>query len=320
MSVRLSPPLSCMRIDMSLSLIGVALIHWAASQLEIAKSTPAVLSSPPLQKIEWLLSTMYPVPSRRTSLRAKMSMLAFSNSRQMRAVARPGLIEESLSLVVQTFQAPRLRRCLFQALKLEGRWCRLSASPDAVAVYGLRPLVPTTVSSGASVPPYAVAISSVLVCTSIRTVGLHLWCRHCLAHGQRPLARNSVDRQHSKAEMVAEKLVVYCQNWSRIDCQDCRFRSSSRVDYQDRLAWWPMAHKELIRRLAGVVFSPARVTCHPPHQKTAGEGSHAVGCTGLHGTSSRHDVWPDLKCIYIYILIMVFAFAQRGISKSWTNQ
>ena len=86
---------------------------------------------------------MYPVPSRRTSLRAQMSMLAFSNSRQMRAVARSGLIEESLSLVVQTFQAPRLRRCLFQALKLEGRWCRLSASPDAVAVYGLRPLVHT---------------------------------------------------------------------------------------------------------------------------------------------------------------------------------
>ena len=147
---------------------------------------------------------------------------------------------------------------------------------------------PHHVSSGASVPPYALAISSVLVCTSIQTVGLHLWCRHCLAHGQRPLARNSVDRQHSKAEMVAEKLVVYCQNWSRIDCQDCRFRSWSRVDYQDRLAWWPMAHKELIHRLAGVVFSPARVTCHPPHQKTAGEGSHAVGCTGLHG---QRSIW-----------------------------
>ena len=234
-----------------------------------------------------------------------MSMLAFSNWRQMRAVACSGLIEESLSLVVQTFQAPRLRRCLFQALELEGRWCRSSASPDVVAVYGLRPLVATTVSSGASVPPYAVAISSVLVCTSIKTVGLHLWCT--LAHGQRPLARNSVDRQHSKAEMVAEKLVAYRQNWSRIDCQDCHFRSWSRVDYQDRLAWWPMVHMELIRRLAGVVFSPARVTCHLPHQKTAGEGSQlrrwppvqAVACTGLHGTSSRHDVWPDLKCICI---------------------
>ena len=241
------------------------------------------------------------VPGRWTSLRAQMSILAFSNSRQMRAVSRSGLIEESLSLGVRTFQAPKLRRCLFRALKLEGRCCRSSVSPDAVAVYGLRPPVTTAVSSGASVPPYAVAISSLLVCTTIKTVGLHLWCRHCLAHGQRPLARNSVDRQHSKAEMVAEKLVVCCQNWSRIDSQDFHCRSWSRVDYQNRLAWWPMAHKELIRRLAGVVFSPARVTWHPLHQKTAGEGSqlrrrppvHAAGCTGLHGTSSRHDVWPD---------------------------
>ena len=242
MSVRLSSPLSCMRIDISLSLIGVGLIPWAASQLETAKPTPAVLFSPPLQKIVWLLSTMFPVPGRRTSLRAQKSMLAFSNSRQMRAVARSGLIEESLSLVVQTFQALRLRRCLLQALELEGRWCRSSVSPDAVAaVYGLRPLVATAVSSGASVPPYAVVISSLLVYTSVKTVGLHLWCRHCLAHGQRPLARNSVDRQHSKAEMVAEKLVACCQNWSRITCQDYRCRSWSRVDYQDRLAWWLMA-------------------------------------------------------------------------------
>ena len=300
MSVRLSPPSSSMRIDMSLSLIGVGLIPRAAGQLETAKPTPAVLSSTPLQKVVWLLSTMFPVPGRRTSLRAQLSLLAFSNSRHMRAVACSVLIEESLSLVVRTFQAPRLRRCLFRALELEGRWSRSSVSPDAVAVYGLRPLVATAVSSGASVPPYAVAISSLLVCTSIKTVGLHLWYRHFLAHGQRPLARNSVDRQHSKAEMVAEKLVVCYQNWSRIDCQDCRCRSWSQVDYQDHLAWWPMAHKELIRRLAGVVFSPARVTCHPPHQKTAGEGSrlrrrppvHAAGCTGLHGTSSRHDVWP----------------------------
>ena len=70
----------------------------------------------------------------------------------MRAVARSGLIEESLSLVVRTFQAPRLRRCMFGALELEGRWCRSSVSPDAVAVYGLRPLVATAVSSGAWVP------------------------------------------------------------------------------------------------------------------------------------------------------------------------
>ena len=64
-----------------------------------------------------------------------------------------------------------------------------------------------------------------------------------------------------------------------------------------------MAHKELICHLVGVVFSPARATCHPPHQTTAGEESqlrhrppvHAVGCTGLHGTGSRHDVWPDEK-------------------------
>ena len=55
------------------------------------------------------------------------------------------------------------------------RWCRSSVSPDAVAaVYGLRPLVATAVSSGASVPPYAVVISSLLVYTSIKTVGLHL--------------------------------------------------------------------------------------------------------------------------------------------------
>ena len=73
---------------------------------------------------------MFLVPGRRTSHRAQMSMLAFSNSRQMRAVARSGLIEESLSLVVRTFQAPRLRRCLFRALELEGRWCRSSAMAD----------------------------------------------------------------------------------------------------------------------------------------------------------------------------------------------
>ena len=164
MSVRLSPPLSCMHIDMSLSLIGVGLIPRAASQLETAKPTPAVLSSPPLQKIVWLLSTVFPVSGRRTSLRAQMSMFTFSNSRQMRAVARSGLIEESLSLVVRTFQVPRLRRCLFRALELEGRWCRSSVFfPEVVAVYGLHPLVATAVSSGASVPPHAVAISSLLV-------------------------------------------------------------------------------------------------------------------------------------------------------------
>ena len=41
-------------------------------------------------------------------------MPAFSNSQQIRAVARSGLIEESMLMVVQTFQAPRLRCCLFE--------------------------------------------------------------------------------------------------------------------------------------------------------------------------------------------------------------
>lgn len=41
-------------------------------------------------------------------------MLAFSNSQQIRAVAHSGHIEVSLLLVVQTFQAPRFRCCLFE--------------------------------------------------------------------------------------------------------------------------------------------------------------------------------------------------------------
>ena len=78
------------------------------------KPTPAILSSPPLPKIVWLLSVIFPVPGCRTLLKVQMSMPAFSNSRQIRAVARSGRVNESLLLVVRTFQVPRLRRCLFE--------------------------------------------------------------------------------------------------------------------------------------------------------------------------------------------------------------
>lgn len=110
MRVRLLPPFSWMHTDISLSLIGKGLISWAASQL--AKPTPAVLSSPPPQKIVWLFSIIFPAAGHWTS--QEVSMLAFSNSQQIRAVARSGHIEVSLSLVVQTFQAPRFRCCLFE--------------------------------------------------------------------------------------------------------------------------------------------------------------------------------------------------------------
>ena len=55
--------------------------------------------------------------------------------------------------------------------EIESLWCCSSITPDKVAVYGLRPLVVTAVLSGASVPPYAVAISSLLNCTSIENCG-----------------------------------------------------------------------------------------------------------------------------------------------------
>jgi len=58
MRVRLLPPFSWMHTNISLSLIGEGLISWAASQL--AKPTPAVLSSPPPQKIVWLFSIIFP--------------------------------------------------------------------------------------------------------------------------------------------------------------------------------------------------------------------------------------------------------------------
>ena len=55
--------------------------------------------------------------------------------------------------------------------EIEGLWCCSSVNPDAVAVYGLRLLVATAVSNGASVAPNAVAISSLVNCTSIKKKG-----------------------------------------------------------------------------------------------------------------------------------------------------
>ena len=114
MRIRLLPPFSLMLIYMSLSLIGVGLIPWAAIVLGMMKPTPAILSSPPLPKIVWLLPVIFPAPGRRTLLKAQMWMPAFSNSRQIRAFARSGRVNKSLLLVVRTFQVPRLRRCLFE--------------------------------------------------------------------------------------------------------------------------------------------------------------------------------------------------------------
>ena len=53
---------------------------------------------------------MLPEPRRRTSLIAQMSIHAFLSSLQIIAVARSGLIEVPLSLVVRTFQAPKGER------------------------------------------------------------------------------------------------------------------------------------------------------------------------------------------------------------------
>ena len=75
-------------INLSLTETGIIWTHF----LEMAKPTPAVLSSPPLQKMLWLLSLMLLVPGNLTSLNAHTSMFAFLSSLQMIAVARSGLM------------------------------------------------------------------------------------------------------------------------------------------------------------------------------------------------------------------------------------
>lgn len=108
-SVRCSPLFNWIWTGMSLSLIGIGLMPWATNLLVIAKPTPASLFFPPLQKIVWLFSTILPYPGRYTLLSAQMSIHSLSSSLQIIAVAHSGLIESALSLVVCTFQAPKIR-------------------------------------------------------------------------------------------------------------------------------------------------------------------------------------------------------------------
>lgn len=97
-------------------------------------------------------------------------MHALSNSLQMIAVARSGLIEESVSVVSRTtLQAPRAKGCLLDILKLRGECSWSSVTTDAVATHKLCLLVITAVPCGESVAPYAIGISSPLTRAVKRT-------------------------------------------------------------------------------------------------------------------------------------------------------
>ena len=87
-----------------------------------------------------------------------MSIFAFSSSRQMIAVARSGRTEEPLPFVVRTFQAPRVSGCFLEVVILPKVCCCSSVTPDAIALYGLRPFFSTAVFCGASATPNAVAL------------------------------------------------------------------------------------------------------------------------------------------------------------------
>lgn len=80
--------------------------------LGIAKPTPSVLSVPPFQKIVQHFCLTLSVSAHLNSLKAQMSMFAFSSLLQMIAVACSGLILSHQLFVVRTFQSARLRSCL----------------------------------------------------------------------------------------------------------------------------------------------------------------------------------------------------------------
>ena len=67
------------------------------SLFEIAKPTPASFVTPPLQYMVWPFSITFPVLSRLTSLRAKMSIFADPSSLEIIKVALLGRRELTLS-------------------------------------------------------------------------------------------------------------------------------------------------------------------------------------------------------------------------------
>lgn len=165
----------------------------------MAKPTPAVLSFPPLQKIVWLLSTTFPTPGHRTSLRAHISIFTADECRfllwSQRGVAVIGGTHipstESQNLLSRTVR-PLIVGCpgsgsimLFSSTFHHHHfmWCIGSLECGSHSFY---PRL-----------------------TTYKTVRLHQWCRCCLAQRQHPLERGPVNREHGIAGMAKGKTCYF---------------------------------------------------------------------------------------------------------------